>query len=277
MKYPKFTTILIASSLLMPAVGMSQTSGSSSQSTQTRPSSSSSSSQSGSQYGTGSQSGTSTSGTSSSMRGTSSSTTPQSQSWSSRSMSNASDLQRISEDELENRVTASNLIGKTVKDQTGETIGEVKDINLTQALQGGSSNLYGSTTGSSSGLASVSGDVNSSGVSGTARVGDRTATGSINSSGVSGTTGRTGTSSATGSSDLAQTSRNLATSAASMLDQGDVQVIIEVEDADAFVAVPASELRYDQSSEELTIQRSLSELQRVAQGEQSSSASRAAE
>lgn len=277
MKYPKFTTILIASSLLMPAVGMSQTSGSSSQSTQTRPSSSSSSSQSGSQYGTGSQSGTSTSGTSSSMRGTTSSTTPQSQSWSSRSMSNASDLQRISEDELENRVTASNLIGKTVKDQTGETIGEVKDINLTQALQGGSSNLYGSTTGSSSGLASVSGDVNSSGVSGTARVGDRTATGSINSSGVSGTTGRTGTSSATGSSDLAQTSRNLATSAASMLDQGDVQVIIEVEDADAFVAVPASELRYDQSSEELTIQRSLSELQRVAQGEQSSSASRAAE
>ena len=59
--------------------------------------------------------------------------------------------------------------------------------------------------------------------------------------------------------------------------QGDVQVIIEVEDADAFVAVPASELSYDQTSEELTIQRSLSELQQVAQGSETSSASRAAE
>lgn len=287
MKNRKITSLLAATALLIPVVGYSQTSGSGSSSTRPAGGSSSGSQSSGTQ--SGSQSGSDqygTSGTSGSMSGAGQSGTTGSTSGSNRwtstggSMSGSGNIQRVAEDELENHITASNLIGKTVKDRSGQEIGEVKDIGLTAALSGSGANVYGSTSGGLGGSAGVSGSVGAGGASGGASVGGKTGTGAGGSAGVSGSAGTTGsgTSGSVGLGTSGSTGASgLASAASSMLGRNEARVIIDLNEGDAFVSVPVSELRYDQTNEELTIQRSQSELQQIAQGSQTGSAGRTAE
>lgn len=286
MKNRKITSLLAATALLIPVVGYSQTSGSGSSSTRPAGGSSSGSQSSGTQSGT--QSGSDqygTSGSSGSMSGAGQSgttgTTSSSSRWTSTgSMSGSGNIQRVAEDELENHVTASNLIGKTVKDRSGQEIGEVKDIGLTAALGGSGASVYGSTSGGLGGSTGASGSVGAGGASGSARVGGTTGTGAGASAGISGSAGTTGTG-ASGSAGLGTSgstgASGLASAASSMLGQNEARVIIDLNEGDAFVSVPVSELRYDQTNEELTIQRSQSELQQIAQGSQTGSAGRTAE
>lgn len=50
-------------------------------------------------------------------------------------------VSKVTEDSLENKVTADRLIGKTVVDSEGNKIGTVKDVGLSDALSGGSERI----------------------------------------------------------------------------------------------------------------------------------------
>lgn len=156
-------------------------------------------------------------------------------------------VQRVEQAELETRVTAKDLIGKQVKDRNGEAVGKVKDIGLDFAFSGsGAARSYQSSTASPGG---AQGTVGISGSAGSARIGAETPIG-----------GSTGAASA----DVA--SSGTATAGSSLM-QGDVSVFIEVEGEDAMVSVPASELSFDHTQDELTLQRSSGEIMRIARGE----------
>ncbi len=143
-------------------------------------------------------------------------------------------LQRVSEKELKQQLTADRLIGKKVKDRSGETIGKVKDIGLGEAVGSAAGARYSATTtpGRSTSSASI----------GDART--RSTAGSTPSASTSTTT------SATGNTHAAM---------------GEVKVFIEVDDADAIVAVRASELRFDEQKDEVTLQRSKQEITQFAE------------
>ncbi len=57
---------------------------------------------------------------------------------------------QISKDELKNRVTADDIVGKDVVDRHGEKIGKVKEVGLSQVIRNGSQSSGDSYTASGS-------------------------------------------------------------------------------------------------------------------------------
>ena len=66
----------------------------------------------------------------------------------------AASYHQVSEDNLKNRVTAHQLIGKEVVDRDGQKVGKVKDIGLTRALGAGD---WGSQAGRNNAMSTASG------------------------------------------------------------------------------------------------------------------------
>lgn len=241
MNNKKFTSLLAASSLLLP-LGLFAQAGTTGGTTSgsTGASGTSGTSTQSSQYP--STSGTSTSRTPGQSSG-------QSSEWSRTGSSHMSSSQhqnfrRIKEDKLENKITAERLKGKTVVDRDGQKIGTVKNIGLSAALQSGSDSQWQTSAGST-GAGSTSDTRTAAG---------RTSGSTSGSSASMGTTANaSGSMSATGS--IHGTSAT-----ASMGGQsGQVELYVELDDAvgvsgDDLAVIPASRVQFDQQKDQLKLQ-----------------------
>ncbi len=238
MKSKLTLTTLLASSLIplsaLAQTGATGTSGVTGNSRSSDPSQSQSTSQSGSM----SRDSQSTTSSTSRQQGGQNQSIRQQGMQSSSSSLHAQNIKQVSEDQLKHQTTADKIIGAKVVDRSGQKIGKVKDVGLSQAMQSSSS-----ATGQSSDRYSASGSVG--GVS------------------ASGSVGTGGTSRSIGSASLGQSNQ--------------INVIVEL-DSDVGVsgnrlaAIPASSLQFDSEKEELTLQLDRQELSSILQRSQQGSA-----
>lgn len=155
--------------------------------------------------------------------------------------SSTSKIAKVSEDHLETRLTAEQLIGKSVVDREGNEIGEVKDVGLASVVKQStqSSTLSGSST---------SGDILGSneslgrpyGQSGAGIGTGQDSMGSISSAG-----------SSSSSSSIRQA------------EESEVNVYISMKDDDSLLRVPASELSFNELSDQVRLNLSQSDLEQV--------------
>lgn len=156
-------------------------------------------------------------------------------------------FQQINKEELKNRVTADDLVGKSVVDRDGKKIGEVKDVGLTQVIGTNKSGMdakhYGAT-GSVGGI--------SAGASVSTQTGRPSAAGSPASP-----------STIAGDDAVNSTSNRSAT-----MSSGTVNLLVELDgdvrqnqdnDKD-FAVIPASQVTFDHEEDRLRLSMARQEL-----------------
>lgn len=272
MKNRKFTAALAATALLLPIATFAQSSSSSTSGSSSPPSSASSTQrqdaqkqqqkqqqqkqQQDRQYGTSSS--TSTPSSTSSSASTPSSTMSPSAS-ASLSATASGDIRRINQEQLQSRVTATDVIGKNVVGRNGDKIGDIKDVGFGTALP---ENFRQVTHKQQQKQQQKQQSTQA----------QAARTTGVESSTTAATTAGTG-SSATRSS----TSGMMSSSSSAM--ERELMVYISVGGfmglGEDLVAVPASQLQYDQQNDRFTIDRTAEDITRLAEAEKPSSSSAA--
>lgn len=171
----------------------------------------------------------------------------------SASFASSSDIRRVQEDQLENKVTAEQLIGKDVVDRNGEKVATVKDINLQAVLPGG----FEQASVEASGEASSETYAASTGSDASSTMTRPQSSGSLS-----------------GSAEFDEQSRS---ASAQFGEQGaasssDVEVYLSVGGlwglGEEIVAVPVSKLSYDSQNDQLQIDSTQQEIAAIADPEQ---------